>query len=199
MKERNKKIQLSLVFIGFLLIILTYYFYPKIIEIKNKKLISEKKEIIKIDEEVTNTFENVEYKGLYNINEPFTVKSEKAYISEEDSNVIYMENMHVILYVNDGRIINITSDSGTYNKVTYDCYFIDNVKATDSETIILSNNLDLISSKDTASIYNNVEITGERGSLFADRVDYNFKTKYYRVSMFENNSNSEKVKIKVIQ
>ena len=110
-----------------------------------------------------------------------------------------MKNMHVILYVNDGRIINITSDSGTYNKVTYDCYFIDNVKATDSETIILSNNLDLISSKDTASIYNNVEITGERGSLFADRVDYNFKTKYYRVSMFENNSNSEKVKIKVIQ
>ena len=78
MKERNKKIQLSLVFIGFLLIILTYYFYPKIIEIKNKKLISEKKEIIKIDEEVTNMFENVEYKGLYNINEPFTVKSEKA-------------------------------------------------------------------------------------------------------------------------
>ena len=178
MKEKNKKIQLSLVIIGFFLILSTYYFYPKITATKNKKLISEKEEIIKTDEEVTNLFESVEYQGLYNINEPFTVKSKKAYISEENSDVIHMTAMHVILYINDGRIINITSDTGTYNKVTYDCYFVDNVKATDSETVILSNNLDLISSKDSATIYNNVIITGEKGSLTADKVDYNFKTKY---------------------
>ena len=199
MKEKNKKIQISLGVIGLFLILSTYYFYPKIVEKKSQKLISKEVEISKTDEDASNIFENVEYKGIYNVNESFTVKSEKAFISEKDSDVVIMTNMHVILYINDGRIINITSDSGSYNKVTYDCYFVDNVKATDLETEISSKNLDLISSKDTASIYNNVIITSKQGSLLADKVDYNFNTKRYDVSMFKNNSDSKKVKIKLIQ
>ena len=75
------------------------------------------------------------------------------------------------------------------------CFFVNNVKATDSETIILAENLDLISTAESASVYNNVVLTNDKGSLIADKVDYNFETKYYKISMF----NDAKVKVKLIK
>ena len=57
-------------------------------------------------------------------------------------------------------------------------------------------NLDLLATNETASIYNNVILTSERGSLWADQVDYDFNNEKYQVSMFNNKG---KVKIKLIE
>jgi len=195
----NKRIvQLSLISFGLFLILATYFFFPKIT--KNKFLEEEtvKDDVIKTamtDSKERNTFENVEYKGLYDINKPFKVKSEKAYILIKDPDIIYMTNMHVTLDMDDGRVIIITSDKGSYNKVTYDCFFENNVKAIDGETTVLAENLDLLATEDSATVYNNVFLTNDKGSLRADKVYYDFETKYYHVSMF----NDEKVKIKLIK
>ena len=118
----------------------------------------------------SNIFENVEYKGLYDFDNPFTVKSKKAYILEGESEVIYMTDMHITIHMRSGKIINITSDSGSYNKATYDCFFEKNVRATDGKTVILSENLDLIASEDIATIYNNVRLNSDKGLLQADKV-----------------------------
>ena len=56
-------------------------------------------------------------------------------ILDESPDLVYMTKMQVILQMDDGRIVIISSDRGKYNKVTYDCYFEENVKATDGETI----------------------------------------------------------------
>tara|TARA_Y100000590_G_scaffold355107_1_gene408719 strand:+ start:1593 stop:2204 length:612 start_codon:yes stop_codon:yes gene_type:complete len=203
MTANRKLVQLTLVAIGLFLILATYFLYPKITEQKfTKKQILED-ESVSIEEEATtstkkdetNTFKNVEYSGLYDVDNTFTVKSEKAYILKEDQDIVHMSNMLVTLYLNDGRIVTITSDRGSYNKVTYDCFFVDNVKATDGETVVLSDNLDLLSTEDSASVYNNVVITANKGTLHADKVEYNFETKYYQVSMYNN----EKVKVKIIK
>ena len=137
------------------------------------------------------SFENVEYNGIYDVNKLFKVRSEKAHILNEDPDIVHMTNMHVILYLNDGRIINITSNKGRYNKVTYDCFFEENVKATDGEITIVSENLDLISSKKIAKVYNNVVLTNKMSELKADIIDYNFETKFYKVSMHSNNKQVE--------
>ena len=97
--------------------------------------------------------------------------------------------------MNDGRTITITGDNGKYTKVTYDCFLENNVIASDGETEILSDNLNLLSSEDSASIYNNVLVTNKNGQLKADKVDYNFESKYYKISMFKD----ERVKIKLIE
>ena len=60
---------------------------------------------------------------------------------------------------------------------------------------ILSDNLNLISSEDSASIYNNVVVNNKNGQLKADKVDYNFESKYYKVSMYKD----ERIKIKLIE
>ena len=106
-----------------------------------------------------------------------------------------MKNMKVALHMDDGRIITITSDEGKYNKITYDSYFVNNVKATDGTIIITSNNLDMIATEDFASAYNNVFFTDDKSTLHADQVDYDFTTKNYYISMFS----SKKIKIKLIQ
>ena len=91
--------------------------------------------------------------------------------------------------------VNITSDQGRYNKITYDCFFEKNVKATDGDTKIFAENLDLLATENLVNIYNNVRINYPTGSLQADKIDYDFETKYFKVSMFQD----ETVKMKVIQ
>ena len=191
MKIDRKIVQASLILIGIILILSTYYLYPKITAAK--KDINIQKEESKIADSNTNYFENLEYSGLYNIDNPFFVNSKKATILQEDPNIVYMTGMKATLEMKDGRTVVITSDKGIYNKKTYDCYFEKNVKATDGETILNSENIDLISSENTAAIYNNVVLISDKGSLIADKIDYDFSTKYYKVSMFSN----DKVNIKL--
>ncbi len=196
MKKKQRRVQLTLVFIGLLLFFLTYFFYPNI----NKDKLTKDQSIGKnVDEtaiaDKTTTFESLEYKGLYNFDKPFKVRSEKAYILNEEPDIVYMDTMHVILYLGDGRIVNITSDKGRYNKRTYDCFFEQNVKATDESTIISAENLDLLSTENSVEIYNSVFLDYTTGNLQADKIDYNFETKYFKVSMFDDKS----IKMKVIQ
>ena len=195
--KTNKKVQISLASIGLILILATYFLYPKLNESKiiSEKIIDIDKEKIDTDEEIVNTFENVEYKGLYDKNNPFVVKSDSAYILITDTDIVYMKTMHLVLFMKDGRKVNITSDKGRYNKITYDTFFEDNVKATDGENVVISENLDLISSEDVAHIYNNVILKNDKSSLQADKIDYDFETRYYHISMYKD----KKVKIKLVQ
>ena len=149
-----------------------------------------------IDTKERNTFENVEYIRAYMmLTNQFKVKSDEAYILIKEPNVVYMTNMRVVLNMEDGRIIIITSDKGRYNKVSHDCFFENNVKAIDGETTVFAENLELLATKDTAIAYNNVFLTNDKGSLRADKIHYDFETKYYQVSMFSD----KKVKIKLIK
>ena len=97
-----------------------------------------------------------------------------------------MTNMHVILYLNDGRIVNILSNKGRYNKETYDCFFEDNIKATDGETNIFAENMDLLATENFVKIYNDVSLIYPTGSLQADKIDYNFEKKIFQISMFDD-------------
>ena len=195
MKRSRKIVQLSLISIGFFLILVTYFLYPKIIESKFIKEETTKDKMVKTEGDNINMFENVEYKGVYNIDKLIVVTAEKALVLTEKPEIIFMTNMRVTLHLDDEKIIIITSDRGSYNKITYDCFFEENVEAADGETLILADNLDLLASEDSATVYNNVVLTNDRGSLRADKVNYDFETKYYHVYMFDN----KKVKIKLIK
>jgi hypothetical protein len=188
--KKHQKIQLSLISFGLILFFITYFYYPSIN--KNKALdnksnvednVQDNVEFINLEQ--STTFENVEYKGLYDLDKPFKIKSDSAYILNEDPDLVYMQNMRVILYLDDDRIVNITSNKGRYNKVTYDCFFEENVVASDGNTKIFSENMDLLATENTASIYNNVRLDNPEGNLLADIVNYDFNTKNFKVSMFD--------------
>ena len=196
MRKQQKRIQIILISIGLLLIAITYFYYPylkKVDLIKDRPFQKDSKNVTDDDQQST-FFENVEYKGLYDLDKEFTVKSETAHILSTEPDIVYMERMHVVLYLNDGRIVNITSDEGRYNKITYDCFFEKNVIANDGETQILAKNLDLLATDNIVKIYNDVDLYYPTGSLQADMIDYDFETKYFKVSMFDDKD----IKMKLI-
>ena len=193
MTENKRIVSLVLIFIGLFLILTTYFFYPKFL--KEEAVVGDTFKADSVDSKERNTFENVEYKGLYDSRKPFIIKSDKAHILTNDPDIVYMTNMHVTLKMEDGEIIIITSDSGRYNKVTYDCFFENNVKAIDGKTTVFAENMDLLATEDSATVYNSVFLTNDTGSLQADKVYYDFETKRYQVSML----NDKKVKVKLIK
>ena len=181
-----------LLFVGVLLILFTY-FYPNIVKKDIEKDLSELPEEL---EKNTTFFENLQYEGLFNLDKTFIVKSKKAYIDNEEPDIVHMTDMHVILYLKDGRIVNITSDSGKYNKINYDIFFNKNVYATDGETKIYSQYLEMLGNESAVKIYNDVNINYPTGtSLRADKVEYDFETKYLKVSMFDD----KRIKMKVFK
>ena len=143
--KKQEKIQAFLFIVGVFLILITYFYYPY----KNKSLVEKniQEDMPSVSDNLTDkstSFENIEYQGLYDLDKNFIVKSEKAHINENEPDIVHMINMHVILYLSDWRVVNILSDKGTYNKASYDCFFEQNVKASDGETEIFSENLELL-------------------------------------------------------
>ena len=194
MKKKQQKMQVVLIFIGFFLILLTYFYYPYMEKNKLLKDQSAREDLEKTLEDAPLTaFENIEYQGLYDLDKPFSVKSEKAHILDEEPDIVYMTNMNVVLYLKDERIVRIISNRGRYNKATYDCFFEEDVRATDGETKIFSENLDLLATENFVKVYNNVKLNHSTGSLRADKIDYDFETKYFKVSMFDD----KRIKMKV--
>ena len=196
MKKKQRRVQFTLVSIGLLLLILTYFYYPIIKKDKLLKDQSVNKDFQKVDNrDQATSFENLEYRGLYDLDKPFKVKSKEAYILNEEPDIVYMKNMYVILYLSDSRIVEITSLKGRYNKKNYNCFFEQDVLAVDGETIITAENLDLLATKNIIEAYNNVNLDNATGSLQADKINYNFDTKHLKVSMFSDKA----IKMKVIQ
>ena len=193
MKKKQQNIQVILASIGLLLILITYFYYPYMNKAKLIENQSAKKDLESTLQDQSTSFENVQYKGLYDVDKPFTIMSEEAYILDEEPEFVYMTNIHTILYLPDGRIVNIKADKGKYNKVTYDCFFKQNVKATDGEIKIFAENLDLLATSSSVKIYKDVTLNYPTGSLVADKIDYNFETKYFKISMFDDKT----VKIKI--
>ncbi len=196
MKKKQKTVQIALVTIGLFLFIITYLYYPSLKEVKTLKNQTTTDNLEKSHaEEQFTSFEELEYEGLYHFDKRFKVKSGKAYILYEEPDIVYMSDMHVILYLDDNRIVEITSSKGRYNKANYNCFFEQNVVATDGETIINAENLDLLATKNYVQVYNDVKLKNATGNLVADKVDYDFETKLFKISMFGDTP----IKMKVIQ
>ena len=195
MKRKQQKVQLVLISMGLLLILLTYLYYPYM----NKNKLQDDQFVQKDSEKTLNdaqsTFESVEYEGITSNMQRFSVKSESAHILDKNPDLVFMKKMRVELYLKDGRIVTIISDRGKYNKKSHDCWFEENVVADDGETKIFANNLDLLATENFVKIYQQVKLIHPTGILHADQVDYDFETKYFKVSMFDEKT----VKMKVFQ
>jgi len=85
MKKRERKTQEKmlalLVFIGLFLIVATYFYYPYMKKIKMVKDESVEKELAEnFDKDQNTFFEDIEYKGIYDVDKVFLVTADKARI-----------------------------------------------------------------------------------------------------------------------
>jgi len=194
--DKNKILQIILLVFGLMLIVITYFLYPQSKERQiesNLDKIEEKTP--EIQKEQINVFENVEYKGFDANNNSFVISAKNAHTEQNNANFIYMKGVKSTFFFKDGRIVVITSKTGTYDKLNNDMSFQTNIKITDGIDTITADNADFFSSKSLALIYDNIEYNSFRGLLKADNIRYDLEEKILKISM----NDDKKIKMKLIK
>ncbi len=190
--KKNRVIQLSLVIAIIILFFTTYYSgdKDKIVD-ANKNISTENAS--KLTEEASNIIENINYTGTNNRGTFFELNAAIAEIKYDEPNLSLLQDVSVVIRLKNLRTIYIQSDKAVFNKMSNDCEFIGNVKITEQDNVITSDNLDFYNSKNFLQAYNNVEYSGMKGALIADKVDVDLLKNEANVFMFKKN---DKVKIK---
>ena len=190
--KKNRVIQFSLVIAIIILFFTTYYSgdKDKIVD-ANKN--SSTENASKLTEETSNIIENVNYTGTNNRGTFFELNAAMAEIKYDEPNLSRLQDVFVVIRLRNLRTIHIQSDKAVFNKISNDCEFFGNVKITEQDNVITSDNLDFYNSKNFLQAYNNVEYSGMKGTLIADKVDVDLLKNEANIFMFKKN---DKVKVK---
>ena len=190
--KKNRVIQFSLVIAIIILFFTTYYSgdKDKIVD-ANKN--SSTENASKLTEETSNIIENVNYTGTNNKGTFFELNAAIAEIKHDEPNLSRLQDVFVVIRLRNLRTIHIQSDKAVFNKISNDCEFFGNVKITEQDNVITSDNLDFYNSKNFLQAYNNVEYSSMKGALIADKVDVDLLKNEANIFMFKKN---DKVKAK---
>ena len=190
--KKNRVIQFSLVIAIIILFFTTYYSSYKD-KIVNANKNSSTENASKLTEETSNIIENVNYTGTNNRGTFFELNAAIAEIKHDEPNLSRLQDVFVVIRLRNLRTIHIQSDKAVFNKISNDCEFFGNVKITEQDNVITSDNLDFYNSKNFLQAYNNVKYSGMKGSLIADKVDVDLLKNEANIFMFKKN---DKVKAK---
>ena len=190
--KKNRVIQFSLVIAIIILFFTTYYSgdKDKIVD-ANKN--SSTENASKLTEETSNIIENVNYTGTNNRGTFFELNAAIAEIKHDEPDLSRLQDVFVVIRLKNLRTIHIQSDKAVFNKISNDCEFFGNVKITEQDNVITSDNLDFYNSKNFLQAYNNVEYSSMKGALIADKVDVDLLKNEANIFMFKKN---DKVKVK---
>ena len=192
MTNKKKIFQLSLVFIGLLIIFFTYFFNLEKKQPSEVVTEIETKENEEFLEEGVNKFENVEYKGIDNTGNKFTIGSQFAEFKKEKPELIFMENVECFFTFKDNTVLLISSKKGIYNNISNDMQFSEDVKMDYLENTIFSDRANFNNYENQLLIAGNVRGDGPTTNLKADELDFDLNTKDLKISMYSE----ERVKIK---
>ena len=190
MTNRKKNILLiqALIFISAILLI--YFTYGnKSQKVENKNNISgtaKEEGSEKKDDAQSNTFLDVEYKGVDLRGNRYEVKSEVADFKIDNPEIINMKIMSAIFYFKDGTILKVKGDYGTYNNKNNDMSFRENVNAEYEKNYLFADNLDYFNTKNSLTIYGNVSAESIKGSIIADNLEFDLLEQTLDISMLNN-------------
>lgn len=192
MTNKKKIFQLSLIFIGLIIIFFTYFFNLEKKQPSEVVTEIETKENEEFLEEGVNRFENVEYKGIDNTGNKFTIGSQFAEFKKEKPELIFMENVECFFTFKDNTVLLISSKKGIYNNISNDMQFSEDVKMDYLENTIFSDRANFNNYENQLLIAGNVRGDGPTTNLKADELDFDLNTKDLKISMYSE----ERVKIK---
>jgi len=183
--NRKKKlllIQLTIFTFATILIYLTYSKNSnKLKKIKNLATVELKEDV---DENITNTFQNIQYKGIDLNGNRYEINSEIASFELENPELINMKIMKGIFYFKDGTILKVQGDQGKYNNKTMNMEFENNVVAKYLDNLLYADNLNYTNTKNLLTIYGNVKTESVQGNIVADKLEFDLSAQTLNASMF---------------
>ena len=194
--KKKHILQISLILLGILLVFLIYFSKPEknIQKDLEKNSISQKKDD-KIDPD-KNYFENVEYKGVDKNGNKFVIFSEYSEFDLVKPELIKMERILCYFYFKDGTVLEIRSLIGSYNNVTLDMSFAENVKMFYLDSSLFSDNAEYVNSDSKLIVEGNVKTQNSDGELVADKLNFDLIDKKLKISMYNDDTVNIKTKLK---
>lgn len=188
-KKTAAQILLSSIILIISLIIFLKYFNQE------SKLIKEtisKKEINENLKEKSNIIKDIKYLSKDDTGNIYSISAEFGEIKDQNSDIIYLENVKAKIKIINSDDIDIESDFAKYNSKNYDTNFYENTKVRYSGHKINCKYLDLLFNKNLAILHQNILYTNLQSSLMADRLEIDLITKNSKLSM---KNDKEKIKI----
>ena len=196
------KIILGIFFVIFFLSLLIFFYLKpyhevKLIEKKREIELVEKTNDEKIEEKIesSNIIEDVSYSTKDAKGNEYFLNSEEGTIDQNETNLIFLKSVKAKISLKNYKLIEITSDFGKYNINNYDTIFSKNVIITYLDNKIEGDYLDFSWNKNLMIISRDVIFKNNKGSLKADVIEINTKTRDIKIFMYEEN---KKVNIKSI-
>ncbi len=198
--NRTKKlriIQFSLLALGTLIIIFTYF-----TKIDNSKKILSSGIEEKVRNQVKqqdvdgNVFYNVEYSGLDLEGNRFILKSEEARNTKDKVEIVIMKNVNGSFYFKNGNILNITSNKGIYNNKTLDMIFKDEIIATYQGSELRAREAEYSNTGGYITITENVKVSDAKGVIDADKLYFDIKNQTLNIQSFDNNKINANLNLK---
>ena len=152
-----------------------------------------KKETNEILNEKLNIIKDIKYLSKDEMGNVYSIFAEYGEIKDQDSNIIYLNNVKAKISILNSDDINIESDHAKYNSKNYDTNFYDNIKVDYVEHQIDCRYLDLLFNNNQAILYEDIIYKNLETVLLADRLEIDLITKNSKISM-----KNEKEKIKML-
>ena len=180
MTARKKNILLVQLTIFLVAVALLYNTYSD----KNEKTETLVEQKLEADAD-TNSFTDIEYSGFDLTGNRYVLKAGNADFKTETPELINMKKVAAKFYLKDNTILNVVSEEGLYNNITFDMEFRKKVKSNYLTHTLLSDSLVYSSSDAKLIAAGNVRGESvEKGEFSADNVEYDLSDKTLNFSMF---------------
>lgn len=148
------------------------------------------------DEGASNKFYNVKYSGLDFEGNRYTIFSKEAVNSDKNENLVLMKKVNASFYFKDDTTLSISSEIGEYNNKTLDMKFTKDVSASYEESKLYSGKAEFLNSQNSLIISDNVKIFDTNGTMFADKLTFDIKSKTLNITSLKKNVIKSKLNYK---
>ena len=185
----NKKIifQIFLYFLIFFFIGLLAFQYYYAEKPKDTSFSENKIDLNSNTNTSSNTMTNIEYKSTDAIGNQYLIRAKLGSISDEDSNVIIMQEVEAEIQLDNSEKILINALSAEYNIINYDTFFKEQTNIKYNEHNLNCNNVDLIFKDHRIKLYSNINYSSLNTSLLADEIEIDLITKNLKIYMIDKN------------
>ena len=191
-------LQLILFFFTLLIVLITFNIYFNNNDGDNENLSTLQKKSGDILRDVAsnnnkdNLIKDIFYISKDNSDNTYQISSKEGKIDAQDPSIIYMTDVTAKLLFIDTDPINISSSYAMYNNESYETDFYENVNIRYPKHNIKTNNMNLSTEKNLATLNGNIFYKGLDMELLADKVEIDLITKVSRIFM---DNKYKKVKI----
>jgi uncharacterized protein YxeA len=180
----NKKTGLQVVMV-LVIIIISLWFYLKYFT-KNLEDVKESPVIEKIDEDQNSTstyINDINYVSTDAKGNKYQITAKQSEIKIENPDVMFLKDVMAFIFIKNSDTIKITSNFSKYNPKNYDTIFYESVIVIYPGHKITGDYLDFSFLSNLGTFTTNVIYTGEKTSLFADKIEMNLTTKDTKIFM----------------